>query len=98
MLDFLNGRPNVRIIGKREADRSLRVPTISFVVENMKSSSIPPKVDKHKIGIRYGDFYARRLIEDLGLMPQDGVVRVSMVHYNTIEEVDKLIRIFETLF
>ncbi|MFC2146874.1 cysteine desulfurase-like protein [Acidobacteriota bacterium] len=97
LLDFLNSKSNVRIIGKKESDRSLRVPTISFVIDNVKSSSIPPQVDKHYIGIKYGDFYARRLIEDLGLAPQDGVIRVSMVHYNTIEEIDRLIKIFEPL-
>jgi cysteine desulfurase family protein (TIGR01976 family) len=98
LLDFLNSRPNVRIIGKKESSRGVRMPTVSFVIKNVKSSSIPPEVDKHKIGIRYGDFYARRLIEDLGLAPQDGVVRVSMVHYNTLEEMDRLIRVLETLF
>ena len=98
MLDFLNSKSNVRIIGKKESDRGLRVPTVSFVIDKVKSSSIPPEVDKHYIGIRYGDFYARRLIEDLGLAPQDGVIRVSMVHYNTIEEIDRLIKILDTLF
>ncbi|UCH92102.1 MAG: cysteine desulfurase-like protein [Candidatus Aminicenantes bacterium] len=98
LLDFLDSKPNVRIIGRKEADQKLRVPTISFVIDNVKSSSIPPEVDKHYIGIKYGDFYARRLIEDLGLAPQDGVIRVSMVHYNTVEEVDRLIKIFEKLF
>ncbi len=97
LLDFLNSKPNLRIIGKKEADRHLRVPTVSFVVDGVKSSSIPPEVDKHGIGIRYGDFYARRLIEDLGLAPQDGVIRVSMVHYNTVEEIDRLIKIFEKI-
>ena len=94
----MNSKSNVRIIGKKESDRRLRVPTISFVVDNIKSSSIPPEVDKHYIGIKYGDFYARRLIEDLGLAPQDGVIRVSMVHYNTSEEIDRLIKILESLF
>ncbi|MCU0286984.1 MAG: cysteine desulfurase-like protein [Acidobacteria bacterium] len=98
LLDFLNSKPNVRIIGKKESNRSLRMPTISFVIDGVKSSTIPPEVDKHKIGIRFGDFYARRLIEDLGLALQDGVVRVSMVHYNTFEEMDRLIKVFQTLF
>lgn len=97
-LDFLNSKSDVRVIGHTSPDRHLRVPTFSFVVKDTKSSDIPPKVDKHKIGIRWGDFYARRLIQDLGLMPQDGVVRVSMVHYNTLEEVDKLIKIMDNLF
>jgi selenocysteine lyase/cysteine desulfurase len=98
MLDFLNSKSNVRIIGKKEPDRNLRVPTISFVIDHEKSSSIPFQVDKHLIGIRYGDFYARRLIDYLGLAPQEGVIRVSMVHYNTIDEVDRLIKIFDKLF
>jgi cysteine desulfurase family protein (TIGR01976 family) len=97
LLDFLNSKSNVRIIGKKEVGRDTRVPTVSFVVDGMKSSAIPPEVDKHKIGIRFGDFYARRLIEDLGLAPQDGVVRISMVHYNTLEETDRLIKILDTL-
>jgi selenocysteine lyase/cysteine desulfurase len=56
---------------------------------------ITPQIDKPNIGIRFRDFYAKRLIEDLGLDQQGGVVRVSMVHYNTIEEVDQLIPAFE---
>ncbi|MBN1340935.1 MAG: aminotransferase class V-fold PLP-dependent enzyme [Bacteroidales bacterium] len=97
LLNFLAGNPKVEIIGEGRADRSVRVPTISFVHKNIKSSDIPVKVDPHGIGIRYGDFYARRLIEYLGLGPKGGVVRVSMVHYNTPEEVSRLCRIFSEL-
>lgn len=98
LMDFLNAKPNVRVIGRTEAARSVRMPTVSFVVKDTISSSVTLKVDEHKIGIRHGDFYARRLIEDLGLMPQDGVIRVSMVHYNTLEEVDRLIKVLDGLF
>jgi cysteine desulfurase family protein (TIGR01976 family) len=98
LLEFLNSKANVRIIGKKEPDRQVRVPTISFVIDKVKSSSVTQEVDKHHIGIRYGDFYARRLIEYLGLAPQDGVIRVSMVHYSTLEEVDRLINVLDTLF
>ena len=48
-------------------------------------------VDRAQVGIRHGDFYSRRLIERLGLADTGGVVRVSMVHYNTLAEVDRLI-------
>ena len=90
-------KSNVRIIGQPQANRDSRVPTISFVVDGINSETIPPQIDKHNIGIRFGDFYAKRLIEDLGLDKQGGVVRVSMVHYNTIEEVDRLIQALETV-
>jgi selenocysteine lyase/cysteine desulfurase len=48
-------------------------------------------------GIRWGTFYSNRLIEYLGLAAQDGVVRVSLVHYNTLEEVDRLIQVLRTV-
>jgi selenocysteine lyase/cysteine desulfurase len=39
--------------------------------------------------------YAYRLCEALGLDPADGVVRVSLVHYNTVEEIDRLIAVLD---
>lgn len=98
LLDYLNSKSNVKIIGKTSFLKTDRVPTISFIVNDRNSSEIVEKVDPHKIGIRFGDFYARRLIESLDLAKVDGVIRVSMVHYNTIEEVERLIQIFETIF
>lgn len=95
MLSFLSQKSGVRIIGLPTADKNLRVPTISFTVNNRKSSDIPLLVDPYNIGIRWGDFYARRLIDDLNLSDQDGIVRISMVHYNTMEEVTQLIDILD---
>ncbi len=92
LLDFLKTKKNVEIIGPESGDKSVRVPTISFVVEGRDSESIVLETDKHKIGIRFGDFYAARLIDDVGIRKQQGVVRVSMVHYNTKEELEILIK------
>ncbi|MGG6294842.1 cysteine desulfurase-like protein [Leptolyngbya sp. AN02str] len=97
LLSFLHTKPQVRVLGHATGDRAQRVPTISFVVDGVHSSTLPPQVDPHQIGIRYGDFYARRLIDDLGLSEQGGVVRVSMVHYNTLQEVDRLIQVLDHL-
>jgi cysteine desulfurase family protein (TIGR01976 family) len=97
LLEFLGTKTTVRLIGTPDPNRDFRVPTVSFVVGERKSDSISAEVDKHRIGIRYGDFYARRLIEDLGLDSQNGVVRVSMVHYNTASELDKLIGVLNKI-
>ncbi len=91
LLRWLRARPSVRIIGRPTADDASRVPTISFVVEGQQSEPIVRHVDAHGIGIRFGDFYAKRLIEGLGLQGQGGVVRVSIAHYNTADEIDRLI-------
>lgn len=95
LIEFLNSKSKVRIIGEKTANKDIRVPTISFTVDNNKSSEIPLLVDPHKVAIRWGDFYARRLIQDLSLMENNGIVRVSMVHYNTIYEVEKLIKVLD---
>lgn len=95
LLAWLRPRNDVRIIGETRADRALRVPTIAFKVDGHDSASIVAETDRHGLGIRFGDFHSRRLAEHLGLRGGGGVVRVSMVHYNTVEEVDRLIAALE---
>nr|WP_315240971.1 cysteine desulfurase-like protein [uncultured Albidiferax sp.] len=92
LLAYLRGKKSVRIIGMDSAANGGRVPTISFMVAGQMSESIVRHTDRFGIGIRFGDFYAKRLVESLGLHTQGGVVRVSIAHYNTFAEIDKLIK------
>ena len=101
VLDYLNSKPEVRIIGpaKPPADR---VATISFVHSRKRSAEIAVAANAAKYGIRYGHFYAYRLCDRLtreGVCHdvEDGVVRVSIVHYNSPAEVDGLIACLDTL-
>ncbi|KAI0253735.1 pyridoxal phosphate-dependent transferase [Lactifluus subvellereus] len=57
----------------------------AFVVKGIRNQDI--------IGIRYGHFYAYTLVNELDpkIDVDDGVARVSLVHYNTMEEVDRII-------
>lgn len=91
LLAWLRARNDVTIVGERDASRERRVPTIAFKVAGRDSAEIVASVDRRRVGIRYGDFHSRRLVERLGLAPGNGVVRVSMVHYNTLGEVDRLV-------
>ncbi len=90
LLSYLRARNDVRIVGRRTADAGARVPTIAFKVRDRDSAEIVRETDRAEVGIRFGDFHSRRLIERLSLAKNSGVVRVSMVHYNTVEEVDRL--------
>jgi cysteine desulfurase family protein (TIGR01976 family) len=94
-LAWLRSRNDVRIIGPRGADAALRVPTISFKVDGHDSAAVVRALDDRQIGIRFGDFHSRRLVEVLGLSEGNGVIRVSMVHYNTHDEVARLIGALE---
>ncbi|HEX7896927.1 MAG TPA: aminotransferase class V-fold PLP-dependent enzyme [Planctomycetota bacterium] len=88
VLSFLRGR--VKIIGRPNGGLD-RLPTISFAIPGRDAAELPPRLDVHGIGIKSGDFYARRLCDALGLTARGGVVRASFVHYNTLEEADRLI-------
>jgi selenocysteine lyase/cysteine desulfurase len=86
----------VRVVGPETADRS-RVGTISFLHDGHTSRQIAEAAHRRNIGIRNGHMYAHRLCLALGLEPEDGVVRVSMVHYNNLQEINRLIDVFADL-
>lgn len=86
LLSYLNSRADITIIGEKDPDTTKRVATIAFVVEGRKSQEVVESVDelsKGEMGIRWGGFYSVRLLEEILGLGKDGVVRVSMVHYNT---------------
>lgn len=97
LLSYLRGREDVTIIGTASSGKADRVPTISFIVNNQSSEALVRKIDPSGIGIRFGDFHSKRLVNSLNLSSGDGVIRVSAVHYNTVAEIDRLIEQLESL-
>jgi len=93
-IEYLQSRSDVRIIGPNHGDSS-RVGTISFVHDSKTSREITEVVDASGIAIRHGHMYAYHLCESLGMDVDDGVVRVSLVHYNTPEEIERLIEVLD---
>lgn len=91
LLDYINTQPNIKLIGKKIIQNKNRAPTIAFTVNNKSSKQISNKLIKNGIATRNDNFYAWRCLKALGIDTEDGVVRTSMVHYNTEEDVDKLI-------
>ena len=94
LLEYLRARQDVRVVGPAEESPS-RVGTISFVHSKKSSRAITRVVDRSRVAIRHGHMYAYRLCEALELDPDDGVVRVSLVHYNTPAEIDSLIEVLD---
>jgi cysteine desulfurase family protein (TIGR01976 family) len=91
LIDFLVAHPRCRLVGPATADGTIRAPTVAFVVDGLPASSVVPPIDERHVAIRWGHFYAKRAIDALGLAKADGIVRVSMVHYNTPAEVQRLV-------
>ncbi|MCW8869646.1 MAG: cysteine desulfurase-like protein [Proteobacteria bacterium] len=97
LIEFLNSHPDMRIIGDPATDKNQRVATISFVHAKLSSQAIAQTANQQGFGIRYGDFYAVELINTLGLRQQQGVVRVSLSHYNSPEEISQLIEFLKLI-
>lgn len=96
MIRYLLDKPGVRIVGPKAFDAS-RVGTISFLHDRVASAEIAKAAHARSFGIRNGHMYAHRLLKAMKVDPEDGVVRVSLLHYNTEEEIDGLIKVFETV-
>lgn len=78
------------IYGVADEDRiDERVPTFCFNLGTLSPQRIVEEMAKHGIGIRDGHMYAPRLMNRLNLAMDSGAVRASLVHYNTLEEVDR---------
>ncbi len=89
LLEFLRERDDVRVIGPARTDES-RVGTISFVSTRRSSAEVTAALHAADVAVRHGHMYAHRLCQAVGLDPVDGVVRVSLVHYNTADEIDRV--------
>ena len=93
LLEGLLKHDAITVIGPHDPDPNVRVPTVAFTVKDRNASEIPPCFDPHGIALRCGDFYAPGAIEALGLTELGGVVRASLVHYNTLDEVDRFLAV-----
>lgn len=94
LVDFLRSKPKVRLIGPATAERTRRAPTFSFVVRGQDAAELPRRALERRVAIRADSFYAQRCMEALGV---NEVVRASMVHYNSLEDVDRLIAALDEL-
>ena len=97
ILEFISSNNNLKLIGKNYISNKNRAPTISFVSKKISSKELSDKLVESMIATRNDNFYAWRCLEALGIDTLDGVVRISLVHYNKLEETSKLINSLEKI-
>ncbi|EAL85836.1 putative aminotransferase [Aspergillus fumigatus Af293] len=88
LLNYLRSQDQITIYGEPSSSKVLRVPVISFTVQGIKSQKVVEEVERRtQFCFRHGHMYSHRLLNDVvGLEDvEDGVVRISMLHYNTGE-------------
>jgi len=73
-----------------------RTPTISFTIDNVRSSDAARQLSEKGLFLSHGDFYAATVITRLGLEPE-GLLRAGCACYTTADEVDRLIEAIRVL-
>jgi cysteine desulfurase family protein (TIGR01976 family) len=92
LIDGLRGFKGLRIYGITEPDRlDRRVPTVAFRVDGFSPRRIAESLGERGIFVWDGNYYALAVTQRLDVEDKGGMVRVGLVHYNTIDEVDRLL-------
>jgi cysteine desulfurase family protein (TIGR01976 family) len=92
---FLDGLPDrCTLYGVPAMDG--RVPTFAFRVDGLSPRATAERLAEREIAVWDGDYYAFEGMDSLGLQPE-GAVRAGFVHYNTPDEVDRLLAALEEL-
>ena len=92
VLERLATVPGLTLHGIADPSRlDERVPTFSFTLAGHAPREIASHLAGRAISTWDGDFYAWELVRALGLSDEGGLLRIGLVHYNTLEEIDRLV-------
>lgn len=98
LLDRLSNIKNLRIYGiKNKSKLNQRVPVFSMRKEGKHPEEMAKILASENIFCWNGHFFAIELVKRLGLEEKGGFLRIGLVHYNTIEEIEKFISIVEKI-
>ena len=91
---FLAGVPeSCRLYGLQTMDG--RVPTFCFNVDGLSAEDAATRLGERNIAVWHGNYYAVEVMKRLGL--PEGAVRAGFLHYNTADEVDRLLETLAAL-
>jgi cysteine desulfurase family protein (TIGR01976 family) len=92
LVEGLEAIPGARLYGITDRARfDDRTPTAALTIDGHSPRAISEALGREGIATWDGDFYATGLIERLGLAEAGGVVRIGLTHYNTADEVDRVV-------
>jgi len=93
---FLQGLPpSCRLYGLPGMDG--RAPTFALTIDGLAPDEAARRLGERGLAVWHGNYYALEVMKRLGLEDSGGAVRVGIVHYNTAEEVDRLLSELERL-
>ena len=85
--------PGTTLYGIKDLGRlNERTPTVAIRIEGHTPRELATALGERGIFTWDGNYYALNLTERLGVEDKGGMLRIGLVHYNTVEEIDFLIR------
>lgn len=95
LLEYLTNNPDLyTVYGSKTADPMKRVSLISFSVNGLASDCVAEEIhETSNCRLISGDCWSPRTVHDVIGLPDYGVLRASLVHYNTVEEIRGFINV-----
>ncbi|MEU4681271.1 cysteine desulfurase-like protein [Micromonospora sp. NPDC023737] len=87
LLTGLAGLDGITVLGAP----ARRWPTVSFRIAGMSPGQAQAALGEAGFCLSAGDYYAYEYFTAMGLRDSGGAVRASIYHYNTVDEVDRLL-------
>ncbi len=85
--------PGLTFYGITQPERfRWRTPTVSVRISGHHPNELAGKLGERGIFVWDGNYYALGLTERLGVESSGGMVRIGLVHYNTMEEIERLLK------
>jgi cysteine desulfurase family protein (TIGR01976 family) len=91
LIETLSAIPGLTIYGLTDPNSfDRRVSTVSFRLEGHSPRQIAERLAQSNIYVWNGNYYALEVTKRLGVEDDGGMVRIGLVHYNTVEEIEHL--------
>jgi cysteine desulfurase family protein (TIGR01976 family) len=85
--------PGLTLYGITNPERfAWRTPTVAITIAGHTPHSIAKALGDRGIFTWHGNFYAINLTERLGVEASGGLLRIGLVHYNTLAEIGQLLQ------
>jgi cysteine desulfurase family protein (TIGR01976 family) len=98
VLEGLAGLDRVTLYGIADPDRlDERTPTFCLTVEGRTPREVAEALARDGLQVWDGNYYALSVMEALGLEERGGAVRAGLLHYTTVDEVDRLLEALAAL-
>ncbi len=95
LLEYLGTRRDVRLLGPSVAEQ--RAATVSFVSGTLEPREMVRALARRGFMAGNGNFYAVRVLEAMNVNPDRGAVRLSLLHYNSSDEVEGVTEALEQI-